>query len=135
MTMKTQKSGVYAIYQGTEYGAGRDYEQNRMILFSRDRNDLKKGFVQVRPGFFMKFVQVEEIETAYKLYTMAKYKDRLFHIFAEEPGRMLLCHFDVDDETKKLGFIHVERGVMERWVSLADIQGFEEVRTPMWGFE
>ncbi|MDM5318227.1 hypothetical protein QUF49_19705 [Fictibacillus sp. b24] len=119
------KKGLFAIYENKEYKLikrGHEY-----YITSRDSSDLKKGFEyyvnvagQINTDIFMKKVNQNDIQEAYKIEMWAKYKGEEFYIMGEDNGEVLITTSNCDI-AKKLDFKFVEPFVYDKHVQIEDL--------------
>jgi hypothetical protein len=119
------KKGLFAIYKNKEYKLikrGQEY-----YITSRDSSAMKNGFEyyvnvvgQINKDIFMKKVNKNEIQEAYKIEMWAKYKGEEFYIMGEDNGEVLITTSN-SDIAKKLNFKFVEPFVFDKDVLIADL--------------
>jgi hypothetical protein len=119
------KKGLFAIYKNKEYKLikrGQEY-----YITSRDSSAMKNGFEyyvnvvgQINKDIFMKKVNKNEIQEAYKIEIWAKYKGEEFYIMGEDNGEVLITTSN-SDIAKKLNFKFVEPFVFDKDVLIADL--------------
>lgn len=87
--MKNFKNGEYVIYMGKEYKKSTKIMQGSFVkIISWEKSDLKNGFICAESESFMKKfgfscekqVSKSEITKAYKIETIAKYKESIYCI-------------------------------------------------------
>lgn len=132
-------TGNYAMYNGKEYSLGFDPRTEEYELASYDSQDLSNGFIRDDMGIYRKKIKLEELETAYSIYTWCKFKGYNFQVilYSEEDDIYEIVHVN---NTKpipvtELGFTFSERGVYKKKVKGKELDSVYEVKSPILGFK
>jgi hypothetical protein len=120
-----KKSGLYVIYQHKEYKLNKNGEEYYII--SRDPSELKRGFInyinilgQVENDIFMKKVNKNEIQEAYKVEMWARYQGKEFFVMGIDNGEVLVTTENTRI-AKELNFTFVEPFVYDKHVRFEDL--------------
>jgi hypothetical protein len=126
------RNGVYAVYKGKEYEAGRSVESNVIVLRSYNPNDVSKGFSLYKGIVYVKRVQKSELEEVYRITTYAEYKGIKFQAIKEDGDKILLSGVIGDYRVfESLGMKMVDKGVYEKWVDKSDVTAIYEEKEPL----
>ncbi|AUG56153.1 hypothetical protein [Acetivibrio saccincola] len=126
------RNGVYAVYKGKEYEAGRSVESNVIVLRSYNPNDVSKGFSLYKGIVYVKRVQRSELEEVYRISTFADYKGIKLRAMKEDRGKILLVGIVGDYRIfESLGMKMVDKGVYEKWVDKSDVTAIYEEKEPL----
>ncbi len=116
---------MFAIYENKEYKLikrGQEY-----YITSRNSSDLKNGFEyyvnvagQINKDIFMKKVNRNDVQEAYKVEMWAKYRGEEFYIMGEDNGEVRITTNNVDI-AKKLDFKFVEPFVFDKDVLITEL--------------
>jgi len=132
-------AGTYAIYKGKEYSLGFDSRTEEYELASYDSQDVNNGFVRDDKGIYRKKIKIEDLETAYSIYTWCKYKGYDFQVilYLEEDDIYEIVHVNNTKPipVQKLGFSFAERGVYKKKVKGEELDSVYEVKSPILGFK
>ena len=139
-----RRDGSYAIYNGKEYSLGFNFKPDgteEFELSSRDSQDVNNGFIKdEKRDIYRKKITLEELETAYGVYTWCKYKGYEFQVLAysEKDDTYDIVHvtgLKPDAPVKELGFTFAERGVYRKKVKGEELDSVYEVKSPILGFK
>lgn len=139
-----RRDGSYAIYNGKEYSLGFNFKPDgteEFELSSRDSQDVNNGFIKdEKRDIYRKKITLEELETAYSVYTWCKYKGYEFQVLAysEKDDTYDIVHvtgLKPDAPVKELGFTFAERGVYRKKVKGEELDSVYEVKSPILGFK
>ena len=137
-------AGTYAIYNGKEYSLFFNFKPDgteEFVLSSLDSQDVNNGFIKdEKRGSYRKKITLEELETAYSVYTWCKYKGYEFQVLAysEKDDTYDIVHvtgLKPDAPVKELGFTFAERGVYRKKVKGEELDSVYEVKSPILGFK
>lgn len=120
-----KKKGLYAIYNDKEYKLKKRGEEYYII--SRDPSEVKRGFInyvniagQVENDIFMKKVNINEIQEAYKVEMWARYHGKEFFVMGIDNGEVLITTENTRI-AEELNFKFVEPFVYDKHVRLEDL--------------
>lgn len=138
-----RRDGSYAIYNGKEYSLGFNFKPDgteEFELSSRDSQDVNNGFIKdEKRDIYRKKITLEELETAYGVYTWCKYKGYEFQVLAysEKDDTYDIVHVTglKPAPVKELGFTFAERGVYRKKVKGEELDSVYEVKSPILGFK
>ncbi len=139
-----RRDGSYAIYNGKEYSLGFNFKPDgteEFELSSRDSQDVSNGFIKdEKRDIYRKKITLEELETAYNVYTWCKYKGYEFQVLAysEKDDTYDIVHvtgLKSAAPVKELGFTFAERGVYRKEVKGEELDSVYEVKSPILGFK
>ncbi len=122
------RNGIYAVYQGNEYEAGK--KSDSFFLRSYNSNDVAKGFFLYKGTVYIKDVQRSDLEEVYSITTFAEYKKVKLQVLKEEGERILLSGMVGDYRIfENLGMDLVDRGIYHKWVNKNDVTSLYEEKT------
>ncbi len=137
-----RRDGAHAIYKGKEYSLFFNFKPDgteEFELISLDSQDVNNGFIEEEKGVYIKKITLEELETAYSVYTWCKYKGYEFQVLAYSEKDDT---YDIECLTglkpapvKELGFTFVERGMYRKKVKGEELDSVYEVKSPILGFK
>lgn len=139
-----RRDGAHAIYKGKEYSLFFNFKPDgteEFVLSSLDSQDVNNGFIKdEKRGSYRKKITLEELETAYSVYTWCKYKGYEFQVLAysEKDDTYDIVHvtgLKPDAPVKELGFTFAERGVYRKKVKGEELDSVYEVKSPILGFK
>jgi hypothetical protein len=132
------KHGFYALYKGREYEANKPYtpagQVEMLILISSDRQDMKYGFTEAAPDRYILRVPLNEVQSAYSIYTKAEYKGLPVTISKRIGNNFEIYHTSNGPAAESLGFTKIEPGHYEKKVSVSEVDNIHEVKQSLWGF-
>ncbi|MBU5465781.1 hypothetical protein KQI49_02930 [Virgibacillus sp. MSJ-26] len=129
------RNGLYADYLKKVYQVS-DIDGDKIRLVSKDKNDKELGFkLKVYPDFYkekenlprlyIKEVIKKDLNDLFELSTLAIYKNNKFEFISKSKDRVLLGTTDAA-LANKLKFDRTDKYYYEKWVSIEDVELFEE---------
>lgn len=134
-----RKDGVYAVYKGKEYTSGE--VDGRIILRSTDIEDVEKcGFEkhepfmvrgEEKPIVCVKYVNPQEIEKYYRVYTNAYYRGYCFSVVSEKGQEVLIFVSGGNQrDWEALGMEREDILSYHKWVKKSEVR-LETKETPL----
>ena len=125
------KEGTFAIYQGKEYSAGR-LQDGRLFLRSENPKDLQNGFEPYvchnQDILYVKYVDKDEIEAMYDIWTVAQYRREEFDATEEKDGKVCIYSMEGDwNKWREMGMKQVDKGVFLMWVPREEVKLYYKV--------
>lgn len=119
------RKGNYTIYGNKEYRFTIE-EDNSISLISNDIIDLQKGFKKYAHGVYIKSVESNELKETYYVHPFALYKEEKFDAIVDEMNQRVNLGTGDADIARKLSFDRTDKYYYEKWVSIEDVELFEE---------
>lgn len=124
---KSMYNGTYAIYKGKKYNLGkRDGEFINLV--SRNRGDTKAGFVQKDnfPTYFIKKIEIANLEAVYNLKSYALYRGYRFQIVGSKGNEIII--FTADDKiAEQCNMECLGRREYKRFIDKSEVEIIKEV--------
>ncbi len=128
---REMKSSVFAIYQGKKFTSGID-QNGKVILRSTDIEDVDNGFEKCEPYKYrreekpvvcIKWVEPQEIEKYYRVYTGASYCGFDFEVIGENEQKVSIIAVDGDYRNwEALGMKCIDKGLYQKWVNKSEVK-------------
>lgn len=126
------KNGDFVIYKDKEFEFYMKMDKTIKVV-SRDSADLSLGFTIVRPGTYVKVLNVNEVKEIYSIRTYGIYKGHSVAIRAEDNNKYHIESGGSENIFVVLGFQIVERGVYRKWINKNELEKeWEEKNTINW---
>ncbi len=130
------RDGYYAVYKGKEYQLIiKLFDENiaRYELLSFESDDVINGFIQEYGGKYRKLITKSQMDNAYSVSTMCKYKGFEFQVllFCEENDTYEIAYIAKVSPipVEKLGFVLKEPGVYKKCVKRENLDSIYEVKS------
>ncbi len=124
---------IRAVYNGVEYAAARQINEEEVCLVSKDCKTLEIGFEEKRICEFVvynKIVLRKELESFFERKVYAEYKGYPFVVLDEnEKGEILIVNnFENLPICEKLGMKRIDKYVYEMWIPKKEAVITEKIR-------
>jgi hypothetical protein len=119
------RDGYYAYWRGVEFEVSPDGADMR--LYATAPAD---GFVQVRPGRFVRVVPAEEVEDFYYVRTTCIWQGEPFIVLGEADGWLRVEYTGGKAPVARtLGLEEFDYGVYQGWAPASQVSNLQEYRT------